>query len=316
MRHDENYCFSEMISIGVAARQTGLEICTLRKWEERYGFPKPVRLKSGQRRYLNHEVEQLLVVVRRVAAGERPSQVIRELNEGFVASQALTDAEPSVSQECKLIEIALAALIKHDVPALRSALEEALSARSMAAFIEEIAGPMTRLVGEYWARGELPIYGEHLYSSVLDSLLVSETSLSKGAVAQPTVLLTTPAGEHHNLGLSMVNAVLGAAGVASLRLHGGLSISEIVAATEAYGVRAVGVSATCLYPPKILAGFMCSLRSALPLNVALWFGGAGVNKVSQIPPGVTIFASMYELRDACESLELSGAKTLLNQKVA
>ena len=75
-----------MISIGVAARQAGLEICTLRKWEERYGFPKPVRLDSGQRRYLGSEVEQLLVVVRRVVAGERPGKVIRELNEAFLVT--------------------------------------------------------------------------------------------------------------------------------------------------------------------------------------------------------------------------------------
>ena len=56
-----------MISIGVAARQSGLEICTLRKWEERYGFPKPVRLASGQRRYLEREIEQLLGCNRRAA---------------------------------------------------------------------------------------------------------------------------------------------------------------------------------------------------------------------------------------------------------
>ena len=305
-----------MISIGVAARQAGLEICTLRKWEERYGFPKPVRLDSGQRRYLGSEVEQLLVVVRRVVAGERPGKVIRELNEAFLASQSFPGTESPAPLVCKAIETSLAALIKHDVPALRSALDGALCTRNMAAFIEEIAGPMTRLVGEYWARGELPIHSEHLYSAVLDSLLMRETSLAKDAVAQPIVLLTTPAGEHHTLGLSMVSAVLGAAGIASLRLHGGLPVSEMVAATEAYGVRVVGVSATCLYPPKMLSGFMRSLRNALPTHVALWFGGSGLNKVSQIPPGVTVFASMYELRDACDSLELLGEKTLLKQKVA
>lgn len=297
-----------MISIGVAARQTGLEICTLRKWEERYGFPRPVRLESGQRRYLDREVEQLLVVVRRVAAGERPGKVIRELKANFVASPTLTGTKSTPLQVNSSIEVALAALIQHDVPALRSALEGALGERSMAAFVEEIAGPMTSLVGEYWARGDLPIFGEHLYSAVLDSLLVRETSLSKGAVAQPKVLLTTPTDEHHTLGLSMVNAVLSSAGIASLRLHGGLPISEIAAATEAYGLRAVGVSATCLYPPKILAGFMRTLRNALPPNVALWFGGAGMNKVSHIPSGVTVFASMYELSDVCVSLDLSGEK--------
>jgi hypothetical protein len=78
----------------------------------------------------------------------------------------------------------------------------------------------------------------------------------------------------------------------------------------------VGVSATNLYTPKLLTGIMYSLRNALPADVALWFGGAGVNKVAQIPPGVTVFASMYELRDACESLKLLGAQTLQNKKVA
>jgi methanogenic corrinoid protein MtbC1 len=184
----------------------------------------------------------------------------------------------------------------------------------MTAFVDEIAGPMTRLVGEYWARGDLPIYGEHLYTAVLDSLLVREASLSKGAVAQPTVLLTTPSGEFHTLGLSMLSAVLGEAGVSSLRLHGGLPVSEIAAATEAYELRAVGVSVTCFCPPKILAGFMRALRSALPADVALWFGGAGVDQVAQIPPDITLFASMYELSETCKSLNLSETNARQNVK--
>ena len=112
----------------------------------------------------------------------------------------------------------------------------------------------------------------------------------------------------------MVSAVLGEAGVSSLRLQGGLPLSEIAAATQAYGVRVVGVSATNLYPPKILAGFMRALRKALPPDVALWFGGAGVNQVSQIPPGITLFASMYELSETCKSLDLSGTTALPNVK--
>lgn len=303
-----------MISIGVVARQAGMEISTLRKWEARYGFPMPVRLESGQRRYLDCEVQKLLVVVRRVAAGERPGQIIRELNDGSLVTETLAGSEPLVPKVGDSIQLAMAALIRHDLPTLCSTLEEALDARSMAVFVDEIAGPMTRLVGDYWARGDLPIYGEHLYSAVLESLLVRETSLSKGAAAQPKVLLTTPGGEYHTLGLSMVNAVLGEAGVSSLRLHGGLPISEIAAASEAYAMRAVGVSVTKCCPPKILAGFMRALRNALPADVALWFGGAGVNQVPQIPPGITLFASMVELSKACESLDLSGTNAPANMK--
>lgn len=166
-----------MLSIGVVARQTGIEIGTLRKWEERYGFPRPVRLESGQRRYLDSDVDNLLAVSRRLASGERVSQAIRELRDAFDTSVAIPDAHAPTAQG-NSIESALKALIRHDVSALQTILEDAKAVRSMAGFVEEIAGPLTREVGEYWARGALPIFGEHLYSSVLDSLLVRETSRS------------------------------------------------------------------------------------------------------------------------------------------
>jgi DNA-binding transcriptional MerR regulator len=305
-----------MLSIGVVARQTGIEIGTLRKWEERYGVPRPVRLKSGQRRYLNRDVENLLAVARRLATGERVGRVIREISQTIDSSKALLDPQSEAKQEHKLIEGALDALIRHDEPALRTLLEESRSGRSMAGFIEEIAGPLTRLVGEYWACGTLPIYGEHLYSAVLDDFLMRETSRSKGAAVRPSVLLTTPAGEQHTLGLSMVNAVLGEASVASVCLHGGLPVSEIAAAVDAYQLKAVGVSATCLYPPKMLAASMKALRNALSPKVWLWFGGAGVKQVCHIPPGVMTFASMHEIRDVCESLDLSVSQDPETKKAA
>jgi DNA-binding transcriptional MerR regulator/methylmalonyl-CoA mutase cobalamin-binding subunit len=294
-----------MLSIGVVARQTGIEIGTLRKWEERYGFPRPVRLESGQRRYLNRDVESLLAVARRLATGERVGRVIREISQAVNSSKAILDAKSDAKQELEIIERALGALIRHDAPALRSIMEEARSGRSMAEFVEEFAGPLTRLVGEYWACGVLPIYGEHLYSAELDDFLMRETPRSKGAADRPSVLLSTPAGEQHTLGLSMVNAVLGEAGVASVCLHGGLPVSEISAAVDAYQLKAVGVSATCLYPPKMLAALMKALRNALSPKVGLWFGGAGVKQVCHVPPGVMTFASMHEIRDVCESLDLS-----------
>lgn len=299
-----------MLSIGVVARQTGIEIGTLRKWEERYGFPRPVRLESGQRRYLDSDVENLLAVSRRLAAGERVGQVIRELRGSFDTSSATLDAHAQPAKGNPSIESALEALIRNDVPALHAILEDSKAVRSMAGFIEEIAGPLTREVGEYWARGTLPIFGEHLYSAVLDNLLIRETSQSEGAGKIPSVLLTTPAGEQHTLGLSMVNAVLGEAGVACIRLHGGLPVSEIAAAVEAYKMKAVGVSATCLYPPKILSASMHALRKALPPEIRLWFGGAGVSKLCHTPPGVTTLASMYELQEACQELCVSGRHNL------
>jgi DNA-binding transcriptional MerR regulator/methylmalonyl-CoA mutase cobalamin-binding subunit len=294
-----------MFSIGVVARQTGIEIGTLRKWEDRYGFPQPLRRDSGQRLYQDSDIEKLLRIARRVATGERVGKIIRELHQQTTTTQA-QHADFSGDSGVDAIETALSALLKHDVPGLKRALDDALMLRSTVEFVEKIAAPLTRLVGEYWAQGKLPIHGEHLFSSVMETLLLRQASLSPGANVQPAVILTSPAGEQHTLGLSMANAVLAEAGIGSLMLPGGLPLPEIVAPTTAYRVRVVGISASCHYPPRMLHSMIAELRAALPDGIAVWFGGAGMNRVCNIPAGVTVISSLYQLGDAVKSLGLSG----------
>lgn len=290
-----------MFSIGVVARQTGIEIATLRKWEQRYGFPKPVRLGSGQRRYLSEDIKTLLVIARRLDNGERVGEVIQKLKKASDEGKDLLCGRSPVKPARQSVEDALAALVRNDLPALRAILEAARTTASMAEYVEDFAGPLTRQVGERWADGSLPIFSEHMYSAALDSLLMRDVIRADVVGAPPTVLLTTPAGEQHTLGLSMVNAVLCEAGVASIRLHGGLPVSELSAVVDAYRIKVVGVSATCVYPPKILASSMKAMRCALPPEVQLWFGGDGVNSVSRIPAGVKTFSSMYELSTSCRA---------------
>src|SRR5689334_4024442 len=51
-----------LLTIGELAEHTGLSTQLLRTWENRFGFPEPVRLTSGQRRYTGADVR----LVRRV----------------------------------------------------------------------------------------------------------------------------------------------------------------------------------------------------------------------------------------------------------
>jgi DNA-binding transcriptional MerR regulator len=72
------------LSIGDLARATGVTTATLRAWESRHGFPRPLRLRSGHRRYSQDHVAAVLDVQRRRDAGIRLDIAIR---------QVLTDAE-------------------------------------------------------------------------------------------------------------------------------------------------------------------------------------------------------------------------------
>jgi MerR family transcriptional regulator, light-induced transcriptional regulator len=53
-----------LITTAQLAERTGVPAGTLRIWEARHGFPAPIRLPSGHRRYPENEVERVRAVVR------------------------------------------------------------------------------------------------------------------------------------------------------------------------------------------------------------------------------------------------------------
>ena len=137
-----------MLSIGVVARQTGIAIATLRKWEARYGFPQPQRRESGQRSYAEADVGKLLLITRRIAAGERVGEIMRDLNRAPRQKLAVPSAPPAAAA---IVDACLAALCRNDVAALNTTLETALAEQTLWPFVRDIAAPLTERVGDYWA---------------------------------------------------------------------------------------------------------------------------------------------------------------------
>jgi DNA-binding transcriptional MerR regulator len=159
-----------MLSIGVVARQTGLDISTLRKWESRYGFPQPRRRESGQRSYRTEDVAVLQQICRRISAGERVGQVMRGLaaaDTEVVTSSSTIDRTTGPTG----IAGALQLICRQDFSALKHLLDEHRQQNSMLEFIQAFVSPLSIAVGDAWARGNLPIHAEHFYSMLVERLL-------------------------------------------------------------------------------------------------------------------------------------------------
>jgi DICT domain-containing protein len=58
-----------VLTIGDLTERTGVPQATLRSWESRYGFPRPVRLPGGHRRYAEPDVAAVLEVLRHRGLG-------------------------------------------------------------------------------------------------------------------------------------------------------------------------------------------------------------------------------------------------------
>lgn len=117
------------LTIGDLSRRTGVTPATLRMWETRHGFPTPVRLESGHRRYAEDQVEAVDHVVRRRDAGVRLDVAIQE------ALAAAEPTTPSVYAELRRRHPHLAPqrLRKATLLALSWAIEDDFCARAQRA---------------------------------------------------------------------------------------------------------------------------------------------------------------------------------------
>jgi DICT domain-containing protein/predicted DNA-binding transcriptional regulator AlpA len=60
---------NRLLTISDLAERTGVPAPTLRSWESRYGFPQPIRLSGGHRRYGERDVAAVLEVLRHRGSG-------------------------------------------------------------------------------------------------------------------------------------------------------------------------------------------------------------------------------------------------------
>ncbi|MCP3103717.1 cobalamin-dependent protein [Myxococcus sp. K15C18031901] len=178
-----------MLRIRTIARLTGIREATLRAWERRYGFPRPLRTEGNNYRvYTREEVE----AIRRVA---RHIQM-----DGLSVSEAIaqvmaTPLQPPPRGE-RLNERFWSAVVALDGDEVTRVLDEAQATLDPEALCDGFLMPLLREMGV-----RLDIAREHLASAYvrhrLRQVLAGLDSMANG----PRALLACPTGDHHEGGL-------------------------------------------------------------------------------------------------------------------
>ena len=284
-----------MFSISLVSRETGISVATLRKWEERYGFPKPARNNGYTRSYNEEDVAHLHEVKRLIDLGIRPS-IIFAMSPNEFATLAQQHPVNRVNSEQKFIDEILNLLMSHDIKTIRLILEKKLKKLGAVGFVEKIAQPLTVLVGEKWSNGSLSIFTEHCYTEQMSQVLNSVHPANfECDYSLPRVLLATISGERHTLGLDMVKAILSEQKAYCIHLGAELPLLEIPQAAINYKVNVVGLSFSSSFPKRAINESLKKLRADLPENIALWIGGTGASQLTKLPDGVEMSCSTAEV---------------------
>lgn len=78
-----------LLTISDVAERTGVPPATLRSWESRYGFPRPIRLAGGHRRYEEPDVAAVLEVLRQRDAGLALEAAVRRATTATLSSRSI-----------------------------------------------------------------------------------------------------------------------------------------------------------------------------------------------------------------------------------
>jgi DNA-binding transcriptional MerR regulator/methylmalonyl-CoA mutase cobalamin-binding subunit len=299
--------------IGVVAERTGLSADVLRVWERRYGAVVPKRGPKGRRQYTDADIERLRLL-RRASAGGRSIGEVAGLGAEALAALVRDDeteqrlprmgTAAERAEEASLLEQSFGAVSDQAPERLEAVLRRSLAALGLGRSLEGVVAPLLRRIGEAWHAGRLGPGHEHVASGVTRRVLErSIGDLPPGSDA-PVLLLATPAGDRHELGLLLVAGAAALEGWRSVVLGCDLPASEIGGAARRLGPRAVAISAVQASDLERVAREFEAVRRLVPPELPILAGGAAAERLGGrlSTTGVRVIGGLGELRAVLAAL--------------
>lgn len=273
--------------IAVVAERTGLSQDVLRVWERRYAAVKPMRDSAGQRIYSDADIARLALLRDAVRAGRGISHVARLptpalemlVEEDRSARRTVSDPRTAATDaspvDDALVEDALALALALDGQRLHELLRRGSARLGVAGFLETLAAPLLRRVGDEWHAGRMSPAQEHLVSSAVHDIAAATLRAFAPPAGAPRVVVATPSGDRHVIGATLVGAAAAVEGWNVIYLGADLPAPEIATAARASGARLVALSVVFLDSRERVLSEIEALHAALPAAVSLIAGGTG-----------------------------------------
>ena len=188
-------------SIKAMERLSGIKAHTLRIWEHRYGVLKPLRREGNHRYYSNEDLKTLLRLVYLYEKGLRIGEIAR-LSEQEI--QNLFDLEQQSNHSVRINTLGLLeAILDFDEEALDKIFKRINRQYGFAGAMLEVVFPLLNHLGLLWMTDRIAPGQEHFASNfILRKIMFAKNEIEKNQVPKPgLVMLFTPSGEFHELGL-------------------------------------------------------------------------------------------------------------------
>lgn len=269
--------------IRIVARRTGTPETTLRAWERRYGAVRPERAETGRRLYSDKDVERLKLIRQAVDAGRSVSSVAQLSDDDLIQlveeDREIAGGDKRVARietsGVDVVDTCFAAVGSMDAQTLYSSLNRATLRFDTAGLIDEVIAPLLYRIGDSWRAERLSPRHEHMASSVVRTIL-TQLQARVQHTGPRTIVLGTPPGQLHDLGIQFVAALAVSEGWMVVNLGADIPAPDIAAASQEVGAGIVALSIVHpLNDPRVEEA-LAYLGEHLGRDIQLVVGGQGV----------------------------------------
>ena len=310
--------------IRVVANKTGLSTHVIRAWEKRYGAVEPDRTDTNRRLYSDKEVERLQILNDLTNTGYNISQIanlpldelyslLPEDKEEDTVTGSSYEPEMRTSEipdnffdnTESIYELCLKSIKELDEKTLESTLLRASTTLSQPDLIDKIITPLIHNSGELWREGTFRSFHEHFATAALRSFLGNLRSSLEVPDEAPTIIVTTPIRQVHELGSLISAATATALGWQVIYLGPNLPAKEIAAAAKLRSARAISLSIVYPQGDVNISQELRMLRELVGPKVHLVAGGRAAHAYADILDDINadLIEKMPEFRKYLQSIE-------------
>jgi MerR family transcriptional regulator, light-induced transcriptional regulator len=245
----------QYFNIQVASQLSGVASATIRAWEKRYHAVVPERGDNKHRLYSEKDIEKLALLYRLTEFGQSIGKIAHlDLDElkkiysslmhrPYEELQVVTPHHENVDFD-KILNSFFIALSAYKLDIISHELEKAKSLLSPRDLCLRLLVPLFHEIGNKVARNELTIAQEHTLSAIFSFHIGQMIGLhyQKQNLKEDLMLITTPEGEMHEIGI-LASALL--------CVHHGIKFIFLGANLPA---KSLAEAANALRPKSILLG--------------------------------------------------------------
>lgn len=290
----------QQFTIKEIEKLSGIKAHTLRIWEQRYSIITPLRKPGNHRYYSNDDLKKLLKVVFLNQGGHKIGEIAR-LSIAELDNLIQPERTSGRLKDASFLQMT-EAIMDFDETRLIDIINNLEERVGFETTMRDVVFPLLNRIGMFWMTNKIMPGQEHFASHIFTSKLVeaidklpSHTLLHRGRV-----MLFTPQGEQHEMGLLFIAYLLKRNGIGTVYLGIGPSLETLTEYYEVHHPSHLFLFMTANLQEESPEEYLTKLVTKFP-NAEIVAAGPVIKMMEHVPPNCLLLKTEENMISFCNN---------------